>query len=108
MDDLMRELADIRKELKLSVKALRKHGNAAAEAERDYQIAKAQTALRLKEEGYPATLIALIIKGQPEVAEKMFKRDIAKVMYDSNQEHINVKKKDLTVIEAQIEREWHG
>lgn len=108
MDDLMRELNEIRAELNKSIKLLRKSGNAAALAEKEYQIAKSEAVMRLKAEGCPATIIALIIKGQPEVSEKMFARDTARVLYATHQEHINVKKKDLSVIAEQIEREWHS
>ena len=105
MDDLMETLKKLSEELDTSIKRLRKNGNNAAEAERDYQIAKNQTILRLKADGYPATLIAQMVKGDKEVAEKMLKRDIAKVMYDTNKEHINIKKLQLRTVEEQIERE---
>ena len=36
----------------------------------------------------------------------MFERDNAKVMYEANQEHINVVKLEMRVIENQIAREW--
>lgn len=108
MDDLMTSLQSLSGELDQSIRMLRNHGNEAARAERDYQIAKNQTILRLKAEGYPVTLIAQMVKGDKEVAEKMLQRDIARVMYDTNKEHINVKKLQLRTIEEQIEREWHG
>ena len=46
------------------------------------------------------------IKGQPEVSEKLFARDVAKVMYESNQEHINTVKLQLRLLDNQIAREW--
>jgi hypothetical protein len=36
----------------------------------------------------------------------MFERDTARVMYEANQEHINVVKLELRVVENQIAREW--
>lgn len=108
MDDLMQMLRKLSEELDQSIKMLRKNGNAAAEAERDYQSAKNQTILRLKAEGYPATLIVQMVKGEQEVAKKMFDRDIAKVLYDTNKEHINIKKLQLRTVEEQVEREWHS
>ena len=53
----METLERLSNELDESIKRLRKNGNASAEAEREYQVAKNQTILRLKEEGYPVTLI---------------------------------------------------
>lgn len=108
MNDLMETLERLSNELDESIKRLRKNGNASAEAERDYQVAKNQTILRLKEEGYPVTLIKEMVKGDEAVAGKMFERDIARVLYDTNKEHINVKKLQLRTIEEQIEREWHS
>ena len=60
----------------------------------------------MKAEGCTSTELSNIIKGQPEVAEAMFKRDNAKVFYTANQEHINVVKLELRVLENQIAREW--
>lgn len=108
MNDLMESLQRLSAELDESIRRLRKNGNVAAEAEMQYQVAKNQTILRLKNEGMPATLISKMVKGDVEVAEKMFQRDIAKVMYDTNKEHINIKKLQLRTIEEQIEREWHS
>lgn len=108
MQDLTRELEQIRNELNTSIKMLRKSGNKASEAERDYQIIKTQTAFKLEAEGKSASFINMVIKGMPEVAEKMYERDVALVLYETNKEHINVRKKDLAVVEAQIEREWHN
>lgn len=106
MADLLYELEKARKDLDISMRMLRRHGEELAQAEKDYQIIKAQTVLVMKTNGCPMTEIQLSIKGQPQVAEAMYKRDIAKSMYETNQEHINVKKLDIRVIENQIRREW--
>lgn len=106
MQDLLRELNKARSDLDKSMQLLRKHGAEYAQAEHDYQVVKAQTVLVMKSNGCPVTEINLSIKGQPQVAEAMLKRDVAKVTYEANQEHINVKKLDIRVIENQIAREW--
>ena len=108
MDDLMNTLNALNKELSTSIKMLRQHGNELAQAENQYQIIKAQNVLRMKEAGSSMTEINLSIKGQKEVAEAMLKRDIAKVMYEANQEHINTVKLQMRVLDAQINREWHS
>ena len=108
MDDLMNTLNALNKELSASIKMLRHHGNELAQAENHYQIIKAQNVLRMKEAGSSMTEINLSIKGQKEVAEAMLKRDIAKVMYEANQEHINTVKLQMRVLDAQINREWHS
>ena len=48
-----------------------------AQAERAYNIAVATEVLRLKSEGYPATLIGTLVKGSATVAELKYKYDIA-------------------------------
>lgn len=106
MDDLITQVNRLNSELTQSIKLLRKNGDAYAQAERDYQVAKAQTVLKMKDAGASVTEISLSIKGQPEVAEKLFKRDVAKVMYEANQEHINTVKLQLRLLDNQIAREW--
>lgn len=108
MQDLLEKMRQLSDELDQSIKVLRKNGYAACEAERDYQIAKNQTALKMKAEGLPATLIQQILKGDKEVAQKMFQRDIAKVLYDTNREHLLLRKAQYKQIGDQIEREWKG
>lgn len=106
MDDLITQVNRLNSELTQSIKLLRKNGDSYAQAERDYQVAKAQTVLKMKDAGASVTEISLSIKGQPEVAEKLFKRDVARVMYEANQEHINTVKLQLRLLDNQIAREW--
>jgi len=108
MDDLIKSLESVRNDLHVAMKMLRQNGNAMAQAEAEYQSIKYQTAMKMRAEGMPVTLIEAIVKGHPEVNEKLFERMTAKVMYESNKESINVSKKDLDVINDQINREWHS
>ena len=104
---LVNDIQVLMNELTTSIKLLRKNGNDLAEAERDYKVCLRQEALKLRaEKNMPVTLINQIIYGVPEVAEKRLKRDIAQTMYDTNQEHINVTKLKLRLLEAQLNREW--
>ena len=106
MYDLEEQINKLNSELTQSIKLLRKNGDAYARAEREYQVAKAQTVLKMKDAGASMTEINLSIKGQPEVSEKLFQRDVAKVMYEANQEHINTVKLQLRLLDNQIAREW--
>lgn len=108
MYDLVEQINKLNTELTQSIKLLRQNGNEFAKTERDYQVAKAQTVLKLKDAGCPVTEINLRIKGEPEVSEKLFKRDVAKVMYESNQEHINTVKLQLRLLDNQMQREWNS
>lgn len=106
MQDLLRDLERVRKDLDTAMSMLRQNGNAWALKSKNYNIAKYETAMRLRDGGMPVTMIEAIIKGHPDVTDKLYERDQAYVMYDSNKEAINKLKRDLTVIENQIAREW--
>ena len=106
MQDLMMELTKMKSELRQAMGNLRKNGDTLAQAEHDYQVKKAQVWRTPKADGWTATDLNATIKGQPEVAEALFVRDTAKVLYESNQEYINVVKLEIKVLENQIRREW--
>ena len=106
VDDLYLTLQQKTRELDVSVKALRKTGNAYSEAERDYKVLLRQECLKLRDEGMAIGLIDKVVYGIPSVAEKRFQRDVAKVTYEANQEAINSIKLQMRLLEAQISREW--
>ena len=105
-NDLYETLQQKTRELDVSVRSLRKTGNAYAEAERDYKVLLRQECLRLRDEGVAIGMIDKICYGIPSVAEKRFQRDVAKVTYEANQEAINSIKLQMRLLEAQISREW--
>ena len=106
MSDLISELTLKTADLNTCIRQLRKTGTAFAEAERAYQVKKAEVALRLRDEGMPVGLIEMTIKGHPEVAPMMFKRDVASVIYDANKEATQSYKLQMRLIENQIQREY--
>jgi hypothetical protein len=83
-----------------------KRGRVLAEAERAYRVALAKKILLLREDGFPATLIGDLAKGDDEVARLKLDRDCAEAVYDSSREAINVYKKEIDVLREQIDREW--
>ena len=93
-------------ELTRSIKVLKNNGQKLAEAERDYKIILRQEALKLRANDMPVTLINQIVYGIPEVADKRLQRDVAEATYTANQEHINVTKLKLRILENQLSREW--
>lgn len=104
--DLYEEITRLMNELDVSISRLRTNGEKLAEAERDYKITLRQEVLKLRDEKMAATLINLVIYGVKEVATKRFTRDVAKTVYEANNEHINVTKLKLRILEAQLSREW--
>lgn len=105
--DLVNDLNNLIQKLNTSIKTLAQNGRALAEAERDYKITLRQEALKLRQEkDMPVTLIAQVIYGVPEVAQKRYARDVAEAMYNTNQEYINSTKLQIRVLENQLDREW--
>ena len=105
--DLFNEIQDLTNKLDISIKSLRKNGQAKASAERDYKMTLCQEALKLRSDGdLPATLINQVVYGLPEVASKRYSRDVAEAMYNANLEFINVTKLKLRILENQLSREW--
>lgn len=94
------------KELTASIRKLRDNGVKLAEAERDYKMTLRKEALKLRAGDTPVTLINSIIYGVPEVADKRFNRDVAEANYKANQEHINIVKLQLRILENQLNREY--
>ena len=104
--DLINELLDKNRELSTFITLLRKYGQELAEAERNYKIKLSETALKLRADKMPITLIDKVVYGQKEVAELRFKRDSAEVMYQVALEKINVTKLQIKILQNQIDKEW--
>ena len=104
--DLVNQLLNKLNELNASIKVLREHGEKLAQAEYENKVELSKEVMRLKDEKIPATLINLTVYGKDNVAKLRFKRDLAQTMYNANQEHINVTKIQIRVLENQVQREW--
>lgn len=92
--------------LEVALKECKTRGRAAAEAEQTYRVKLAEKILALRDNGYPATLIGDLARGDKEVARLKFERDCAEVVYENAQEAINVFKRQIDVLREQIDREW--
>lgn len=108
MDDLYTELQAKTRQLDVSVRQLRKSGTDYATAERDYKVLLRVECLKLRDEGMAIGMIDKTCYGIPSVAEARFKRDVAKTVYEANQEAINSLKLQMRLLEGQIQREWGG
>lgn len=106
--ELITQLNDLNAQLSQGIRFMGRYGREYAQAEHDYKIELAKEAIRLREKDIPVTMIQLRIYGTGDVPEKRFKRDTAKVMYDTAQENINAIKLKMRLLEAQIDREYRG
>ncbi len=102
------ERAEIVRRLNQAKLKHKERGVALAEAERAYRIAKARKLLELRLDGKPVTIVTDLARGDETVADLAFARDCAKVEYTSLLEAINILKKELAVIESEIENERRG
>ena len=78
-----RELWNAGQQLKSDAKYLKELAQDKAESERKYKKALAKKIMRLKDEKYPATLINDLARGDDEVADLRYYRDLARVQYDT-------------------------
>ena len=104
--DLIRqelEFADRADEL---IRDLETYGIKLANAEYNYKRKKSETALALRANGTPATLIAQVLEGYAGVADLRLQRDIAQSNYDTCRETINLLKYQIKITENQLAREW--
>lgn len=106
MTDLIDDLQVKNMHLEQALRTLRTNGIALAEAERKYKEAVSKEALRLRDEGMAVTLIDKVIYGLPTISTLRFHRDCAEVVYQANQEALNVTKLQIRLIESQLAREW--
>ena len=106
MTDLIDDLQTKNMHLEQALRTLRTNGIALAEAERKYKEAVSKEALRLRDEGMAVTLIDKVIYGLPTISTLRFQRDCAEVVYQANQEALNVTKLQIRLIESQLAREW--
>lgn len=77
-----------------------------AEAEREYRMAKAARVLELRSQGYPATLIPDLAKGDERISLLAFQRDCAEGLVDANREAELLCKKRVDARREQLAREW--
>ena len=106
MSDLYNDLQLKTKQLYECVRMLRKSGEDAAAAERDYKCLLRTECLKLRDGGMSGVMIDKICYGIPSVAAARFKRDVCDSVYKANLEMINAVKLEMRLIESQIEREW--
>ena len=92
--------------LELAVTEMKKRSIELAKTEYHYKMALSKRLTELRAEGQAVTHLADIARGEPEIAKLRLERDIAKGLYDSSQEAINMYKIKIRVLENQYAREW--
>ena len=92
--------------LETAVTEMKKRSKDLAQKEYLYRMALSKRLTELRADGQPVTHLADIARGEPNIAKLRLDRDIAKGLYDSSQEAINVYKLKIRILENQYDREW--
>lgn len=92
--------------LETAVAEMKKRSKDLAQKEYLYRMALSKRLTELRADGQPVTHLADIARGESNIAKLRLDRDIAKGLYDSSQEAINVYKLKIKVLENQYAREW--
>lgn len=108
MNELMDEINLKRRQLNEALRQAKIRGQEKAQAEKEYRVALSEAILRERDSGMPVTIISDVCRGMPEIAGLRFKRDVADSLYFTACEAINVYKRELTILENQINREWNS
>ena len=91
---------------KLALREPKLRGLAWSKAEAQYYSAKAEETAELYARGYPATLVANLIKGQPKTNKLLERRLAEQIGYKNAVEAVNVYKLIARMLNDEIEREW--
>lgn len=92
--------------MKLAQKEAKGRGITLSVVTAQYYSAKAEETLELYEKGYPATLIANLIKGQPKTNKLLEKKLAEEAGYRNAVEATNVYKLVARILNDELEREY--
>ena len=104
--DLWQEIQETKKLLDIALKEAKARGQAMNAAEARYYTLKDMRVRELMDENKSGTVIAMLIKGEPDVNEAMNKYHDMQVEYKNACEAINVYKKWFDFLREQYQREW--
>ena len=100
------EIQETLSNLDLALAQAKTRGLEYSKAEAAYYSAKDRRVRELMDEGYSATAIGMIVKGEESVNDKLQHYRDMEVLYKNALEAVNVYKLRLRVLESQYEREW--
>ena len=100
------EIEKAMRDLEKCVSEYKKYNKDYAVKERKYRVLLSQRLTQLRAAGEKVTHLADIARGQEDIAELRFDRDIAEGLKKSAEEGINYYKIKIRVLEGQLNREW--
>lgn len=100
LTEIIKEMREVRQRLNKASKEIFNLSRGKAEAERKYKVALRQEILKLKGEGYAATLINDLARGEERIAQLRFERDIAKELYMSGLESMKQTRTEASLLQT--------
>jgi hypothetical protein len=97
---IIHEMREVRMRLNTASKEIFTLARNRAEAERKYKVALRAEIIRLKGEGYAATLINDLAKGEETIAQLRFERDLAKELYVSGLESMKQTRTEASLLQT--------
>ena len=104
--ELLPYLNKRRDDLNKALTIAKERGIELAEAERKYRVEKRKAILQAKHNGEKVSLIMELVNGDEVISQLRYERDVAKTLYASATEAINIYKLDCRLVESQIARDW--
>lgn len=80
------------------VEGIVESGKTLAAAEKQYRIKKREAELYYRDKGYPASMLGDLAKGQSDIAELAFARDLAQYALDATKESVWGKRQEINVL----------
>ena len=77
-----------------------------AQKQARYRMALAGAVAKLRDGGMAAAIANTQAKGDKAVARREYEMEVARVKYDCLEDIINAAKKEIDILEGQIQREW--
>lgn len=100
------EIEQAMKDLETCVSEYKKYNKDYAVKERNYRVLLSKRLTELRAAGEKVTHLADIARGQEDVAQLRFDRDIAEGLKEAAKEGINFYKHKLKILNDQYDREW--
>lgn len=104
--DILQQMTELTSKLDKALHSLPKYARAYAESTKNYRVLLAETILRLKDDGMPATIVQQVARGNQQVANAKVQELVDEAMYKATQEAINIYKLNLKLLQSQYEREY--
>lgn len=101
------EIQKAQSDLDLALSKARERGQKMVAAEAHYYSVKDKRVRELMDEGYSASAISMMVKGEPEVNEAMSEYHDMQVLYRNACEAIQVFKRRFDVLREEYDREWN-